>query len=133
MGKDALLRLKGTLLFKTLQKIEIEDVGNTELSSKVINIVSEVAPLLERVTENMPEFTLHDPNHSAKVVENMGKIIPDRTLKNLNSLELTLLILSGYLHDIGMTCSKDEKEEIIKSSDEFGVLFKSDVVKYDMF
>jgi hypothetical protein len=63
----------------------------------------------------------------------MGKIIPKEVLKNLNSIELTLLILSGYLHDIGMTCSKDEKEEIIQSSKKFDILFKSDVEKYEKF
>lgn len=133
MGKDALLRLKDSQLFKTLQKKESEENCANVLSTKVINIVSVVSPLLERVPENMPEFTLHDPNHSSKVVEIMGKIIPHKTLQNLNSIELTLLILSGYLHDIGMTCSKDEKEEIINSSVEFEILFKTDVDKSDKF
>ncbi|MGB5988754.1 MAG: ATP-binding protein [Marinifilaceae bacterium] len=133
MGKDAMLRLKETLLYKTLREKEINNNGENVLVTKVLEIVTHVAPLLERVPENMPEYTLHDPNHSAKVVENMGKFIPSETLNNLNSIELTLLILSGYLHDIGMTCSKDEKENIIKSSEEFEVLFKSDLDKYEKF
>lgn len=134
MGKDALLRLKSTLLFKALIAKESE-VNHDEhlLSAKVIKIVTAVAPLLERVPENMPEFTLHDPNHSAKVAENMGKLIPDNTFKNLNVIEISLLILSAYLHDVGMTCSQDEKENIIKGSEDFGILFKSDIDRYRKF
>lgn len=133
MGKDAILRLKETLLFKTLKELEIKENGENVLVSKILEIVTLVTPLLERIPENMPEYTLHDPNHSAKVVENMGKIIPSNTLSNLNPIELTLLILSGYLHDIGMTCSKDEKEKIIEVSDEFDILFKSDLDKNEKF
>lgn len=131
MGLDAILRLKQSLLFNNLQ--EKEKNTNNILSSKIIEVVSDISSLLERVPENMPEYTLHDPNHSAKVVENMGKIIPSETLGKLNTIELSLLILSGYLHDIGMTCSKEEKEEIIKNSQDFDILFKSDVEKYKRF
>ncbi len=130
MGKDALLRLKHTLLYKTLRAKEYSE---NALSAKVIDIATYVTPLLERVPENMPEYTLHDPNHSAKVVENMGKIIPCNTLEHLNPIEITLLILSAYLHDIGMTCSKEDKESIINHSEEFEILFKSDIDKYDKF
>lgn len=133
MGKDSLLRLKETLLFNILKEKEVTEFNNNALSTKVVDIVTIVAPLLERIPENMPEYTLHDPNHSAKVVENIGKIIPKDVLNNLNSIEITILILSGYLHDIGMTCSTDEKETIIKSDKEFEILFKSDLIKYEKF
>lgn len=133
MIKDAILRLQNTLLFKKLQEKEQALFGNALLSMKVQHIVENVAPLLERVPENMREYTLHDPNHSAKVVENMGEIIPDETMKHLNPIEVALLILSGYLHDVGMTCSKEEKEKIIQSSAEFEILFKSDKDKYEKF
>ncbi len=133
MGKDAVLRLKNTILFKTLLLKETEENDDNFLSSKVVNIVSVVSSLLDRIPENLPEYTLHDPNHSAKVVENMGKLIPEECLGNLNSIELSLLILSGYLHDIGMTCSPDEKEIIITTSEDFEILFKSDNDKYEKF
>jgi len=132
MSKDALLRLKEALLFKTLMIKDEKENRDSLLSSKVMEIVTSVSPLLERISENMPEYTLHDPNHSAKVLEIMGKIIPDETLHNFNSIELTLLILSCYLHDIGMTCSKEEKEQLIRTQ-EFEILFKSDIDKQNKF
>lgn len=103
------------------------------MSAKIITIISTVAPLLERIPENMPEFTLHDPNHSLKITDLMGKLLPKKTLDYLNSIEVTLLILSAYLHDVGMTCSKEEREDIIKNSNEFEILFKSNIDNYEKF
>lgn len=49
------------------------------------------------------DFTLHDSGHAFRVSERMAQIIPENVLPDLNSYELTLLLLSAYLHDIGMT------------------------------
>lgn len=133
MGKDSLLRLEETVLFKLLIKKEKNLKTNESLSSKVYEIVEEVTPLLATIHENMPQFTLHDPNHSAKVIEIMSKIIPPSTLNKLNVIEIALLILSGYLHDIGMVSSKKEKEGIIKTNEEFRILFKSDLEKNNKY
>ena len=80
----------------------------------------------------MPEFTLHDANHSAKVVGLMSSIIPDDVLQQLNTIELTLLILSGYIHDIGMTCSNKEKEDIIKNDPEYAAIVSEDIDKKNL-
>ncbi|MDW5549676.1 ATP-binding protein [Methanosarcina sp.] len=121
MSEDVIARLKRTLLFKKLDEKEnlLED---HEISENIISVVREIAPLLERIPENMPEFTLHNANHSAKVVEIMGKIIPSDTLDHLNIIELSILIYAAYLHDIGMTASRDEREEIIANGPEFAKL-----------
>ncbi len=121
MYEDAITRLKRTILFKKLDEKEnlLED---HKISENIISVVREIAPLLERIPENMPEFTLHNANHSAKVVELMGKIIPSDTLDHLNIIEISILIYSAYLHDIGMTASRDQREEIIAKSPEFAKL-----------
>lgn len=121
MSEDAIARLKRTILFKKLDEKEnlLED---HEISENIISVVREIAPLLERIPENMPEFTLHNANHSAKVVEIMGKIIPSDPLDHLNIIELSILIYAAYLHDIGMTASRDEREEIIANSPKFAEL-----------
>ncbi|MDR7666577.1 ATP-binding protein [Methanosarcina sp. Z-7115] len=121
MSEDAIARLKRTTLFKKLYENE-NSLGEHEISENVISVVREIAPLLERIPENMPEFTLHNGNHSAKVVELMGKIIPSDTLEHLNSIELSILIYAAYLHDVGMTASRDERNEIIANSPEFAKL-----------
>jgi len=131
MSKDIVQRLTTLKLFQELKIKEAND--EMALSSLVVKIVENIGPLLERVPENMPEYTLHDPNHGAKVAENMGKIMPEAVLRNLNSIEITLLLLSAYVHDIGMTCSKEEKERIIKNSEDFKTLFRSDIDKLRKF
>lgn len=121
MPETAIARLKKTTLFQKF--LEKEDLlEEHEISKNIISVVREIAPLLERIPENMPEFTLHNANHSAKVVELMGKIIPSDTLNHLNIIELSVLIYAAYLHDIGMTASRDEREEIIASNPEFAKL-----------
>lgn len=130
MPLDTILRLKKTVLFQTLLEREEEE---HQLSELVKKIVAHAAPLLERVPDNMPEYTLHDPNHGAKVVEIMSLIIPDKVFSNLNVIEITLLILSGYLHDIGMTCSKDEKESIITANLEYKALLEKDNELYGQY
>ena len=49
------------------------------------------------------DFTLHDKEHSFRVAEWMAKIVPEDVLPKLSAYELALLLLSAYLHDIGMT------------------------------
>jgi molecular chaperone HtpG len=121
MSEESILRLQQTFLFQKLLEKE-KSLGNHKISENIKSVVSEVAPLLERIPENMSEFTLHNENHSAKVVELMGKIIPSDTLEKLNIIELSILIYAAYLHDLGMTASKEEREEIIKNDPEFAKL-----------
>jgi len=111
------------VLFKQL--LLVED-GSQKLSQSVLKIVNHVTPLLARIPENMREYTLHDETHSLKIIRIMGRIIPSETLVQLNDIELTFLILSAYLHDIGMTCSYSEREDIIAASSEYQSLLKID-------
>jgi hypothetical protein len=48
------------------------------------------------------DFTLHDAGHSFRVAQRMQEIVGE-TIGTLSDFELSLLILSAYLHDIGMT------------------------------
>jgi hypothetical protein len=49
------------------------------------------------------DFTLHDAGHGFRVAQRMAQIIPSDVLPELTTYELALLLLSAYLHDIGMT------------------------------
>lgn len=122
-------RLKESQLYIALSEKHDSD----KILPIVEKIVEFVSPLLQRIPEHMPEFTLHDPNHSVKIIEIISKITPKEVIDNLNSIELSLLILSAYLHDIGMTCDRAEKEKIISSNEDFDILFKSNNYKYQKF
>lgn len=49
------------------------------------------------------DFTLHDAAHSLRVAAWMAEIVPVEVLPLLSNYELALLLLSAYLHDIGMS------------------------------
>ncbi|WIM42378.1 ATP-binding protein [Methanosarcina mazei] len=137
MSEDAIMRLQQTGLFKRLREIEKKEVNETclednEISQNIISVVRKAAPLLDRVPENMPEFTLHNANHSIHVIENMGRIIPPETLKQLNAIEISILIYAAYLHDIGMIASRGEHKEIVKTN-EFKQLLTSNEELYEKF
>src|ERR1017187_9402669 len=48
------------------------------------------------------DFTLHDAGHGFRVAEWMFRIIPADVFERLSAAELAMLLLSAYLHDIGM-------------------------------
>jgi len=47
----------------------------------------------------------------------MWKFIPEEVKAKLNVMEIYLLILSAYLHDVGMAVSENEEDEIRKSEE----------------
>jgi len=138
MSEDAILRLQQTGLFKRLREIEKKEMKKTslednEISQNIISVVRKTAPLLERVPENMPEFTLHNANHSVHVIKNIEDLIPQETLEQLNAIEISILIYAAYLHDIGMTASSDERKQIIEGDLEFKKLLTSKEDLYKKF
>jgi hypothetical protein len=70
-----------------------------------------VMPKIERILQSAgsspKDFTLHDNEHSFRVAERMWEILPgkksDTDKEYLSELDLTFMLLSAYLHDIGMT------------------------------
>lgn len=94
----------------TWNKSKIWEILTTKTSTDAIELISEMNLLLPKVEDILrhgatspKDFTLHDNEHSYRVVQRMGTIIPVETLGTLNEFELTFLILTSYLHDIGMT------------------------------
>lgn len=78
---------------------------------EVITLVSDVGNFsvnrLKTVIKNMPEFTLHDDTHIFNMLSIIGKLIPTENMKRLSIPDLLVLIISVFLHDIGM--APDEK------------------------
>jgi molecular chaperone HtpG len=137
MSEADVERLKRTALFKMLiekEKKEVTEISleDHEISENIISVVRKAAPLLERIPENMPEFTLHNANHSIHVIENIERIIPYETLEQLNTIEISILIYAAYLHDIGMTASTDERDQIVETK-EFKKLLTSNEELYKKF
>jgi len=71
------------------------------------NLIEGCLPEIERILRSggtSPlDFTLHDDGHSYRVAQRIAEIIPKDVLAELSEYEIALLLLSAYLHDIGMT------------------------------
>jgi hypothetical protein len=63
----------------------------------------QISAVLKSGATASSDFTLHDEEHAERVAEKMADVIPNDVLPSLSDYELALLLLSAYLHDIGMT------------------------------
>ncbi|MBP7070736.1 MAG: hypothetical protein KBA97_06655 [Methanothrix sp.] len=72
------------------------------LVGRLEDIKSRAIPLLNKIGEIFPEYTLHDISHSERVLGNFDLLIPECLRNRLNIFEIYFLIASTYLHDIGM-------------------------------
>jgi hypothetical protein len=79
-------------------------------SSRGPEVRSTLEPLLKTVSSVLSEagtsgqsYTLHDAGHSFRVAERMVDVIPAEVFGSLSLYEHALLLLSAYLHDMGMT------------------------------
>jgi molecular chaperone HtpG len=88
---------------------------NSTLTASVVNCENQITQILQLFITNFPEYTDHSIIHSKRVLENATFLLKDEISK-LNEDEIYVLIMAGYLHDIGMCPTKDMKNSILKSS-----------------
>lgn len=104
---------KETTLYKLLLS---KDKPDDDLIGKVTCFINAARPLQELIIAGpFKDYTLHNPNHSKKLIHLAEFIIPKETLNKLSALELAVLILAFYLHDLGMVLTQTERDRIIKS------------------
>ncbi len=81
-------------------------------------VFDHVQPYLNsRIPFLFPNYTLHDVGHSLRIIQYMEKLIGD--YKRLSDLEITLLVVSALVHDIGMAVDQSDLDAIKKDSFEF--------------
>ena len=71
-----------------------------------------------------PEFTDHTETHSIAVVDYCNHILGEETLNKMNVDELYILLMSCYLHDIGMGITEHDYREFSAQID-FGDYFET--------
>lgn len=96
--------IKSTNLYNELQKRNSEYIVNID---KVYKETLEFLPKINRVFVN---YTGHGIEHSLNVMEYMFDLITN--ISELSDLEITCLIYSALLHDIGMVVEEEEIKEI---------------------
>lgn len=98
-------------LVKRLQELSNPEDG---LAEKVDQLIRNVEPQLDRIADGpFRNYTLHNPGHSRKVIHLMGYVISQGTLDSLTPLDLTVLVMSAYLHDLGMCLTSAERSRAL--------------------
>ena len=82
--------------------IQEGDLVKAQVTSTVLNGVSDAYEKSKLILKYMPEYTLHDGVHLFRVLNNMEKLIPEENLEKLTLPDLMLLILTAFFHDLGM-------------------------------
>jgi molecular chaperone HtpG len=101
MNIDTDFKMDDLALVKYLKSI------NSPFVPKIQEVYESVKDILNtRIQYVFPNYTLHNTGHSFRIMEYMSKIVND--LSKLNELEITLMIYSALLHDIGMALSEED-------------------------
>lgn len=101
MNIDLNERLKKSMIYQQLEE-KCNEKGQHEVLTLVSDVGNFAIERLKTVIKNMPEFTLHDETHIFNMLAIIDKIIPKNNMKELSIPDLLMLIISVFLHDIGM-------------------------------
>lgn len=108
--------IKESKIYKVLMSKSTPENGAEE---KAYRLIQAAAPFLDLIIGGpFKEYTLHDQNHSKKLLHLIDYLVTDKILENLSALECLLIIYSVYLHDMGMSLTSVERTRIL-ASDEF--------------
>jgi hypothetical protein len=103
-------RLDNSYVYQKFVKKCSKDSAGSHAITLVKDAVKYAYHRTKTIIRNMGEFTLHDGDHSFRVLRLMEKIITKKNINNLHIPELLLLILSAFFHDIGM--APEEKKAL---------------------
>ena len=98
---------KGTdyLIEKRLRKFD------PDLHRRFKDAVFVCQRILSNFRQLFPEYTDHSELHSMTVIDSCNRLIGTEQIDKLNKNELFVLLMAGYLHDIGMGISERDYEE----------------------
>ena len=72
-----------------------------------------ISQLLEETATTFPNYSRHDASHAQTVLHNIELILGEQRIKRLSATDCFILLHTVYIHDIGMTITAAEREEII--------------------
>lgn len=112
-SKNLWENVKSTPFFVILQE-------KSEKNDEVKRLIAILALLFthSKLFDEFKEENNENIEHALKVLKLFEILIPKETIENLNVIEISILLLSAYLHDIGIMLKMGEKEEI-KASVQF--------------
>lgn len=111
--------VEDTALFKALTTgYEGDDkLLANDLAVMVKNLCAEAGNRMKKCITLHSQYTLHDDVHLFRVAELMARILGQDMINNLNPIEIAVLILSAYYHDIGMIMDDKDIKELETNED----------------
>lgn len=101
---------------KNFTDLEIyKKIKDKRLKASIDFIINNITPIQNSINALFPNFTMHDMDHCYRVASLMEKLTDG---KSFNDFEYALMILTSYLHDIGMSYSNDDRVNIIKGHED---------------
>ena len=97
---------------------------NRDLHQRTKDCAVVLQKMLESFIPRFPDFTDHTILHSMDVLEYSNLLLGEEQIERLSPAECYVLIMSCYLHDIGMGISQKNYEELSKQID-FGDYFET--------
>lgn len=103
--------LKNNIAYKILESRKLY-----KFIANIDETIEMITPILNEICIYFNNYTLHNIEHSLRVLYNMCAIAGKATLNKLSDLEIAMIIYVALLHDVGMWISPDEIEKIESNS-----------------
>jgi hypothetical protein len=98
-----------------IERLKVEDEKLAELVRNWCNAVRDQLDIMS--SENFRQYTGHGAEHSDAMLACLNWLIPADVIGKMNALELALLVLAVYHHDIGMAFDMRRKTVLEKDRD----------------
>jgi len=91
---------------------------DTKLAGQVESVYNATKETIDAIAGCYNNYTMHNIGHSLRVAGYIGDLACgidedfDRNIKNYNAFEITLMLLSALLHDIGMFIRPEDRDKI---------------------
>lgn len=118
------MSIKGEKLWEILvQKAREEDKDlqpDQRISDEYLSGITEICQFgvdrAKTIRDTFPMYTLHDETHICNVLRIMAQLLGDHTDKLMRD-EAAMLVLAACCHDMGMSYSDQEKQELFDDRD----------------
>jgi molecular chaperone HtpG len=103
---------------KLLAAIRAKSTPEYGAAEKAALFIEIAAPLAD-LTNSGPfkNYTLHNRDHSKKLLHLAEFLMSDETLQKLSILDLLVIVYSAYLHDLGMSLTETERARILATTE----------------
>lgn len=116
--------VKDEKLWKILEEkaadVDKELQPDQRVSNEYLSGISEICQFgvdrAKTIRDTFPMYTLHDETHICNVLRIMVQLLGDRA-DDLTRDEATMLVLASCCHDVGMSYTDQEKQELLDDRD----------------